>query len=418
MRRLRVQIFLTILACLVLVVLLTTAFWFAVGKDRSERELIGVAERLAALTLADADAPPTVQAEAAAKLAEALRADLALIDRRGGIIFATPHMVRHLDREEDDDHHEWRRRAGGFSGGLRLADGRRLIVRPPREARARPLFGLAAFVAITALAVAIGAWPFTRRLTRRLETLREGVERMGAGDLTTRVEIGGKDEVTALAAAFNRAASEIERLVAARRLLLANASHELRTPLARARLGAEMLEKKPDPGRFAALRQDLAEIEGLIETLLLSTRLDAQPEIDRSVTVDLLALAAEEAAHFDDVAIEGEAPEVKGDAALIRRLIRNLLQNAFAHGAPPVTLTLGAASGFATIIVRDEGPGFSAEAAQEAFEPFQRGKARQNIPGYGLGLAIVRQIAEAHGGGAAAKAGPGGEVTVRLSVRG
>lgn len=414
MSRLRTQIFLTILACLALVVFLTSAFWFAVGKDRSERELIGVAKRLAALTLPAAEAPPAAQAVAAARLAEALRADLALVDRRGGVVFATPAMRRHMARKDDDDHHEWRRRAGGFSGGLRLADGRRLIVRPPRGARKEPLYGLAVFIGIIGLAVAIGAWPFTRRLTRRLETLREGVERMGAGDLSARVDIGGKDEVAALAAAFNDAASEIERLTTARRLLLANASHELRTPLARVRLGAEMLENRPDPARFDALRQDLAEIEELIETLLLSTRLDARAEIDRSARIDLLALAAEEAAHYDDVDLQGDAVEVPGEAALLRRLVRNLLQNAMVHGAPPVTLRLDRDGSFVVVSVEDHGPGFTAAAAQAAFEPFQRGADRQNTPGYGLGLAIVQQIAQAHGGGAGVLPGPGGKVMVRL----
>jgi signal transduction histidine kinase len=401
-----------------LVVFLTSAFWFAVGKDRSERELIGVAKRLAALTLPTAEAPPAMQSAAAGRLAEALRADLALIDRRGGVVFATPAMRRHMERKDDDDHHdwqhEWQRRDGGFSGGLRLADGRRLVVRPPRGARREPIYGLVVFIGIIGLAVAVGAWPFTRRLTRRLETLREGVERMGAGDLSARVDISGKDEVTALATAFNDAAAEIERLTAARRLLLANASHELRTPLARARLGAEMLENRADPARFDALRQDLAEIEELIETLLLSTRLDAQPEIDRNIRVDLLALAAEEAAHYDDVELDGEAMEIPGDAALLRRLIRNLLQNAMTHGAPPVSLKLTKDGAYAIVSVHDEGPGFTADTAQMAFEPFQRGKNRQNTPGYGLGLAIVQQIAKAHGGEAGIQPGPGGRVTVRL----
>ncbi|MBY8977763.1 HAMP domain-containing protein [Rhodobacteraceae bacterium NNCM2] len=415
-RRLHLQIYLTILACLALVVVLSSAFWIGIGRDRSERDLIGVAERLAALTLPSVETAAADQADAASRLADALRAELALLNPQGEIIFATKRMARSAARASDTD--EWRRRADGFAGSLLLEDGRSLIVAPPRRHRGRPLLGLVAFIAIVGLAVGVGAYPYTRRLTRRLEALQTGVERFGSGDLDARVEVEGRDEVAALADAFNRSAAAIERLVAGRRLLLANTSHELRTPLARIRLGIELLEQRPDPARFVALKQDLAEIDELIETLLLSSRIDAMPEIDRSETVDLLALAVEEAARYEDCEVEGTAPEVAGDAALLRRMLRNLLDNAYAHGAPPVLATLAAEPGFVRISVADHGDGFPQGAVEAAFEPFYRGPGRQNVHGFGLGLAIVQQIAEAHGGSVSIEpSAKGAVVTVRLPLR-
>ena len=87
-----------------------------------------------------------------------------------------------------------------------------------------------------------------------MEDLQEGVERIGAGDLSARVAVQGRDEVADLATSFNEAAEQIETLIGAHRLLLANASHDLRTPLSRIRMGVELLQNTDDPDRRAALQ--------------------------------------------------------------------------------------------------------------------------------------------------------------------
>src|SRR5205807_5339212 len=124
---------------------------------------------------------------------------------------------------------------------VRLPDGRWLVGRIPTRHR-HPALALVGFLGAIALAVGLGAFPVVRRLTRRLERLQAGVESLGAGDLSARVKVEGRDEVAHLAASFNGAAARIENLVGAHKMLLANASHELRTPLARIRLGIELLE--------------------------------------------------------------------------------------------------------------------------------------------------------------------------------
>src|SRR5438128_1508819 len=143
--------------------------------------------------------------------------------------------------------------------------------------------------------VAIGAYPVARRLTRRLERLRAGVEGLGAGDFDARVPVEGRDEVAVLAQTFNRAADRIEALVGAQRTLLASASHELRSPLARIRVALELMGAgRPDLRERVA--EDVAELDELIGELLLASRLQTVEQLDHREEVDLLGLVAEEAA--------------------------------------------------------------------------------------------------------------------------
>src|ERR1700724_1676347 len=133
-----------------------------------------------------------------------------------------------------------------------------------------------------------------------------GGETAGAGHLPAPVAAEPRDEVAQLAASFNRAASRIEELVGAHRLLLANASHELRTPLSRIRLGLELFEAKPDPKLKADIARDISELDDLIEEILLASRLDIAAVPPAAEDVDLLALVAEECAHYDGCALDGE----------------------------------------------------------------------------------------------------------------
>src|SRR5262249_52692320 len=132
--------------------------------------------------------------------------------------------------------------ADGPVWSLRLPDGRILVARAPPRHR-HPALDLMLFLGAIALVVGVCAYPVARGLTRRLERLQAGVETLGAGDLSARAAVVGRDEVARLAQSFNRAAARIEELVNAHRMLLSNASHELRTPLSRIRLGIELLQQ-------------------------------------------------------------------------------------------------------------------------------------------------------------------------------
>jgi len=183
--------------------------------------------------------------------------------------------------------------------------------------------------------------------------------------------------------------------------LLANASHELRTPLARIRLGVEMLKKKRDPKRQEALENDITELDELIDEILLMSRLDthmgATGELQSMEKIDLLALASEECARYESCTLDGDHVILLGDENLMRRMIRNLLDNAQKHGEPPITLSLHSGDEI-TLTVSDHGNGIPANHMENVFQPFHRAPGKQNVQGYGLGLALVKQIAELHGG--------------------
>jgi signal transduction histidine kinase len=154
---------------------------------------------------------------------------------------------------------------------------------------------------------------------------------------------------------------------------------------------------------------DIAELDQLIEEILLASRLEAARGPESSEEIDLLALAAEEAAR-DGIGVKGTSVFVRGERALLRRMIRNLIDNARRHagdGAPAIRVNR-TADRRASIEVRDHGAGIPAAERERIFEPFYRlpGTAETG-KGSGLGLALVRQIARHHGGDVTCEAAPG-----------
>lgn len=261
--------------------------------------------------------------------------------------------------------------------------------------------GVLLLLAALFTAITLGAYPVVRRLTRRLEILQRGVEVFGSGRLSHRVDARGEDEVAAVARSFNQAAQRIEDLVRSNRSLLANASHELRSPLARLKMAVSMFDHA-DPAQHEELRReidrDIRELDELVEEVLLASRLDARSDMQPEL-VDLLGLLVEEAARVG-VEAGGEEVQVLGEERLLRRALRNLLENARRYGGDEVSADVGTLpDGRIEISIRDRGPGVPAEFRERIFEPFYRlpGHA-ERAGGVGLGLSLVRQIAERHGG--------------------
>jgi signal transduction histidine kinase len=256
-------------------------------------------------------------------------------------------------------------------------------------------------LALLTLLLAVATYPVARRITRRLERLRARVDELGRGDLAARVEVEGGDEVADLARSFNRAAERIAGLVAAQRRLLAGASHELRSPLARLRVAVELLAADDRPELRERISRDIAELDELIDELLLASRLDAGAAPPPREEVDLLGLLAEEAARAG-AEVEGEPVLIQGDPRMLRRLVRNLLDNARRHGggSPVEASVLRLEHAGARLSVADRGPGVPEAERERIFEPFYRppGTAESPDGGVGLGLALVRQIARHHGG--------------------
>jgi two-component system, OmpR family, sensor kinase len=266
---------------------------------------------------------------------------------------------------------------------------------------------------ITALAVAIGAYPIVRRLTQRLADLRQGVERWGEGDLSVRVNEHGSDELAFVAQRFNHAAERVETLLKSHKSLLANASHELRSPLARIRMGLELMGPDASESFKDEIRRNIGELDQLIDEILLASRLDAkETDIGSFEPVDLIGLAAEECAHTGAELVppqDGKPVTVQGVVKLLRRAVRNLLENARRYSTGPVTLELAREGRDVVLRVRDHGPGVPPSERERIFEPFYRLPGASEVHGgVGLGLALVRSIAVRHHGSVSCEDQAGG----------
>lgn len=295
-------------------------------------------------------------------------------------------------------------RRGWHRGGtlvLPLEGGRYLGVRERAGDRRMVFLGV---LAVVALVMAVGLYPLSRGITRRLELLAEGARRWGSGELGHRVPVDGHDEIAAVAARFNQASAALERLVEQQRHMLANASHELRSPLARLRMGFELCAEEPDPERRRRLvekaNEDIVDLDRLVEEVLVAARAD--PSVPRRpfVAVDLLALARAEAERLG-AAVEGAPATLPGDAALLRHLVRNLIANAVTHaGGADVVARVATGPGEVILAVEDRGPGIPEAERERIFAPFYRppGPRPAGDAGVGLGLALVRQVARYHGG--------------------
>ncbi|ACA17946.1 integral membrane sensor signal transduction histidine kinase [Methylobacterium sp. 4-46] len=387
-RRLFWKIYLTLLASLVGAAIAMAGLWWMLGESphkRWEALETHIAHEAVALAGPPAEAEPAVR-----RLSGLFGADAALYDRGGALLAARGTRAVLLGGEATGPPVRWVLRSA-------LPDGRTLLVSIHPSPSTR-IARIATLTLLVAAFVALAAFPVTARLTRRLERLRAGVARWGEGDLRARVDEGGGDEVAAVARTFNLAAGRVDALLAAQRRLLANASHELRSPLARLRMAVDLWAGRPEAARAEIVR-NLGELDTLVDEILLSSRLDhAEAGLDRRETVDLLGLAAEEAARVG-AEVEGVPVSVRGDPVLLRRLLRNLLENGAAHGAPPVRVRAEPSGARARLVVSDHGPGIPAAERERVFEPFYRPRGRrEEAGGWGLGLSLVRQIAQRHGG--------------------
>jgi signal transduction histidine kinase len=271
----------------------------------------------------------------------------------------------------------------------------------------RPPFGFLWMLGLVSLAVVVGVFPIIRRLLQRLEMLQRSVQRFGEGDLSVRVPEGGQDEVADLARQFNASAARIEALMTAHKSLLANASHELRSPLTRIRMGLELMGagNAPSPAFRQEIERNITELDQLIDEILLASRLDArEADMGTLEAIDLVGLAAEECARVGaelDIAPDAVTLEARGVAKLLRRAVRNLLENARRYSQGEITLHITRDGSTAVLRVCDLGPGVPPDQRERIFEPFYRlPGASEREGGVGLGLALVRSIAQRHGGSA------------------
>ena len=424
-RKLYLRIWLAVAASVLVLSLLAGWAWLA-AEQRREQERLGTPPREVVISDANGEVLGTAEAQVHRAPGRGIEFDVTLTDGQ----------VLHL-------HLPPRPRAPGEEP---LGPGGRRGGGPPWRGESqlpiwlRPPYGFIWTLALTGLGVMVALFPVARRLTRRLVALQHRVQRWGEGDLSVRAPVGGSDEVADLARHFNTAADHIQTLMNAQaallqsqKSLLANASHELRSPLARIRMALELLPHAGGAGALpertrGELARNVAELDTLVEEILLASRLEArEADLGTVEPVELLALLAEESARAGaSFEPEGDASAVlvQGVPRLLRRAVRNLLENAARYGhaagsapAEPALVQLASSQGWAEITVSDRGPGVPPALRERIFEPFYRlPGASERQGGVGLGLALVRQIAERHGGTVQCqgRAGGGARFVLRL----
>jgi len=264
------------------------------------------------------------------------------------------------------------------------------------------------------LVVLIVSTLLARSFTRPLAALDRGAARLGEGDLATRVEVpDDPPELAGLARSFNATAERLEALVRSQQAFVADASHQLRTPLAALRLRLENLEAERADGvesRPEDIERALAEVQRLsqlVDSLLVLTRAEADRRAPEAVDVGAVIADRRDAwsafAAERGVFVEADAPpiHVRSVPGRIEQVLDNLLSNALEVAPVGSTIHVDArrAGTMAEVQVRDAGPGIPPEQRARAFDRFWRGgTARRDGGGFGLGLAIVRELVAADGG--------------------
>ncbi len=285
------------------------------------------------------------------------------------------------------------------------------------------LIGAAGIAAAAALGLIVSraALAPVRRLTETTERVTE------TGDLSERIEVEGRDELSRLAGSFNTMLGALEESNRAQRQLVADASHELRTPLTSLRTNIEVLasDRALPPGERERLLTDvvdqLGEMTTLIAELIELARGEQEVAAPEEVRLDLVAADALERMRRNRPGIsfktDFEPTQVHGVPATIERAVANLLDNAAKWTPPGGEVEVVVRNG--EVVVRDHGPGIDEEHLPYVFDRFYRAPSARGMPGSGLGLAIVRQVAEAHGGNVVAERADGGgtRVTLRLNGR-
>ena len=289
-------------------------------------------------------------------------------------------------------------------------------LRPTQHALNRITFWILLFGGIgIAVAAALAALVATAALrpVRRLTAAAENVA--ATGDLTERVQVAGTDELGRLATRFNAMLGALEDSVGRQRRLVADASHELRTPLTAARTNVDLVRegKLPEDEVRHALDEASVELNSL--TSLVSDLVELARGTERKLRIeevqldDLVAGVVERAKARAPQAtfVSSLSPTVvRVDAVLIERAISNLLDNALKYSPPGTPIEVTVRDG--EVVVADHGPGIAAEDLPRIFDRFYRAAGARSKPGAGLGLAIVREAAEAHGGRATAESSSGG----------
>ena len=308
---------------------------------------------------------------------------------------------------------------GGFVAAVQGPDGRWTQVRTPLEPFLTAWhWRIAMWLLGCILVVAPTAWLFARRITAPIDRFAAAAAALGRDPRAPPMDLDGPAEIGKAAAAFNDMQSRLRRYVEDRTAMVGAISHDLRTPLARLRY---KIEGAPEPLKAQVL-SDVDRMEAMIGSVLAFIREASEP--GRRERLDLRSIVecvTDEAglAGGDASCEDGPPVTVEGDALALQRMLTNLVDNAIKYGRR-ANLRLRPQEGEALVEIRDEGPGLPAEELARVFQPFYRPNAARTLDdgGVGLGLAVARSIARAHGGEVELRNAEGGGLlaSVRLPL--
>jgi len=312
---------------------------------------------------------------------------------------------------------------------VRSDDGTLIAVYHPNRPRYPWASVLPMCAAMLVLVGAASFW-FARRLARPLDQLASAAREFGEGNTAARAKLARDDELGNVGRAFDEMADRTAIVMAAQRQLMADVSHELRTPLARIRVALELAAEDPAAAKdvLADVGTDLDEIDQLIADILTTARLDSQhAHVDRR-PARLDEIVEQAAQRFTtrhpnrklETALEGEKRDIACDPLLLRRALDNLLDNAakYSDAGTPVSLAVAPNGTRVAFEIVDRGIGMTSDELERAFTPFWRadGSRTRKTGGVGLGLALARRIARAHGGDVTLESAPGKGTRARLDV--
>jgi two-component system osmolarity sensor histidine kinase EnvZ len=296
-----------------------------------------------------------------------------------------------------------------------------------------PLGALAVALLVGTLLVGLLSWWLARRIALPVARLEVAASQLAAGANPALLPESGPRELADLASHFNHMAIQVRELIDARTTLFAGVSHDLRTPLARMRLAIEMLTLKPEPALLHRLEHDIAEMDALIGQMLqiargLSTEMPRDFELCGWLRARAHALGAVADSAGARLTVQcNDAVQVHAAPGMLARVIDNLLGNALRYASGPIELTgeqlppqaPGRSAGV-RIGVLDRGPGIPRDQLATAFRPFHRVGAPPEAGNgaFGLGLAIVRQLAHANGWQVSLEARAGGGLAAWVVVNG
>jgi len=304
-----------------------------------------------------------------------------------------------------------------FWVSFRIEDDEYWIMLPRERVERRLALQWLGWVVLTAALALLGAFVVVFRVRRPLAALTRAAADIGRGRIPAPLEESGPAEIQTVSRAFNQMTRDLARLEDDRALVLAGVSHDLRTPLARLRLGLEMAGA--DPQLKAGMSADIDDIDRIIGQFLDFARAARGEPL---AAVDLAALAREVVGRYRETghAVADEiaaVPELALRPLAVRRLLSNLLDNAFRYGEKDVLVRVVPAADGAVAEVLDRGPGIPADEVERLKQPFTRIEtetARSGKGGSGLGLAIVDRIARMHGGSFDLVPRPGGGLIARV----